>query len=51
MQQGAESKPVRKAQEQRKPGIEEKMKPKPVSVKAVPAKKLQGKTALITGGR
>ena len=50
MQKGAEAKPVRPAQQQRKPGIEEKMKPKPVSSKEIPIKKLQGKTALITGG-
>jgi NAD(P)-dependent dehydrogenase (short-subunit alcohol dehydrogenase family) len=32
------------------PGIEQKMKPKPVSIKSAPAKKLEGKVALITGG-
>ncbi len=50
MQKGGEAKPVRKAQSQEMPGIEGKMKPKPVSIKAVPAKKLEGKVALITGG-
>ncbi len=50
MQKGAEAKPVRPAQQQGKPGIEEKMKPKPLSSKGIPSKKLQGKTALITGG-
>jgi NAD(P)-dependent dehydrogenase (short-subunit alcohol dehydrogenase family) len=50
MQKGGEAKPVRKAQSQQMPGIEGKMKPKPVSIKAVPAKKLEGKVALITGG-
>lgn len=50
MQKGAEAKPVRKAQSQEMPGIEGKMSPKPVSIKAVPAKKLDGKVALITGG-
>ncbi len=50
MQKGAEERPIRKAQQQRMPGIEEKMKPKPISIKAAPEKKLQGKVALITGG-
>ncbi len=50
MQKGAEAKPIRKAQSQRMPGIEQKMKPKPVSIKSAPAKKLEGKVALITGG-
>ncbi|HEY0058417.1 MAG TPA: SDR family oxidoreductase [Flavisolibacter sp.] len=50
MQKGGEAKPVRKAQSQEMPGIEGKMKPKPVSIKAVPTKKLEGKVALITGG-
>jgi NAD(P)-dependent dehydrogenase (short-subunit alcohol dehydrogenase family) len=50
MQKGGAAKKVRKAQSQRMPGIEEKMEPKPVSVKPQQSKKLQGKTALITGG-
>ncbi len=50
MQKGAEAKPIRKAQSQRMPGIESKMIPKPISLKASPEKKLQGKVALITGG-
>jgi NAD(P)-dependent dehydrogenase (short-subunit alcohol dehydrogenase family) len=50
MQKGGESKAVRKPQSQRKPGIEERMKPKPVSDKAGQKNKLDGKTALITGG-
>ncbi|HYD90644.1 MAG TPA: SDR family NAD(P)-dependent oxidoreductase, partial [Flavobacterium sp.] len=50
MQKGGESKKVRKAQSQRMPGIEEKMDPKPVSIKPQPSKKLGGKVALITGG-
>jgi NAD(P)-dependent dehydrogenase (short-subunit alcohol dehydrogenase family) len=50
MQKGAEAKPIRKAQHQRMPGIEEKMDPKPVSIKAAPKKKLAGKVAIITGG-
>jgi len=50
MQKGGEAKKIRKAQSQRMPGIEEKMIPKPVSLKPQPAKKLAGKVALITGG-
>src|SRR5215203_1119132 len=50
MQKGGEAKKVRKAQSQRMPGIEEKMDPKPISVKPQQSKKLQGKIALITGG-
>jgi NAD(P)-dependent dehydrogenase (short-subunit alcohol dehydrogenase family) len=50
MQKGGESKAVRKSQSQRKPGIEERMKPKPVADKAGQKNKLDGKTALITGG-
>lgn len=50
MQKGGESKKVRKPQSQRMPGIEEKMVPKPISLKPQPSKKLEGKVALITGG-
>lgn len=50
MQKGGEAKRVRKPQSQRMPGIEEKMDPKPLSLKPQPAKKLGGKVALITGG-
>jgi NAD(P)-dependent dehydrogenase (short-subunit alcohol dehydrogenase family) len=50
MQKGGAAKKVRKAQSQRMPGIEEKMDPKPVSLKPQQSKKLQGKIALITGG-
>jgi NAD(P)-dependent dehydrogenase (short-subunit alcohol dehydrogenase family) len=50
MQKGGESKKVRPIQSQRMPGIEEKMKPHPLDIKAQPAKKLMGKVALITGG-
>lgn len=50
MQKGGEAKAVRKAQSQRMPGIEEKMQPKPVSIKSTTKKKLEGKVALITGG-
>lgn len=50
MQKGGDPKKVRKAQSQRMPGIEEKMDPKPVSLKPQPSKKLGGKVALITGG-
>jgi NAD(P)-dependent dehydrogenase (short-subunit alcohol dehydrogenase family) len=50
MQKGSKSKPIRKRQTQRMPGIEEKMKPHPIDIKPQPAKKLNGKVALITGG-
>jgi len=50
MQKGGESKKVRKPQSQRMPGIEEKMEPKPISLKPQPSNKLEGKVALITGG-
>lgn len=50
MQKGGKSKKVRKPQSQRMPGIEEKMDPKPVSLKPQSSNKLDGKVALITGG-
>ena len=50
MQKGGETKKIRKPQNQRMPGIEEKMEPKPISLKSKPSKKLEGKVALITGG-
>jgi len=50
MQKGGDSKKVRKAQSQKMPGIQEKMDPKPISLKPQPAEKLGGKVALITGG-
>ena len=50
MQKGGEKKPLRKPQTQRKPGIEEKMKPHPIAIKAETSQKLKGKVALITGG-
>ncbi|GAA4746396.1 SDR family oxidoreductase [Flavisolibacter ginsenosidimutans] len=50
MQKGGKAKKIRKAQSQRMPGIEEKMDPKPLSLKPQPSKKLAGKVALITGG-
>jgi NAD(P)-dependent dehydrogenase (short-subunit alcohol dehydrogenase family) len=50
MQKGSKSRPVRKRQTQRMPGIEEKMKPHPVDIKAQSEKKLNGKVAIITGG-
>jgi NAD(P)-dependent dehydrogenase (short-subunit alcohol dehydrogenase family) len=50
MQKSNPKKEVRQAQQQRKPGIEAKMSPKPVALKAEPNLKLQGKVALITGG-
>ena len=50
MQKGSDPKEVRPPQEQEMPGIEQKMRPKPVSERPEPGKKLQGKVALITGG-
>jgi len=50
MQKGGEAKKVRKPQTQRKPGIEEKMSPKPVAERPEQKNKLQNKVALITGG-
>jgi NAD(P)-dependent dehydrogenase (short-subunit alcohol dehydrogenase family) len=50
MQKGGEKKPLRKAQTQRMPGIEEKMKPHPIDIKPAVSRKLKGKVALITGG-
>lgn len=50
MQKGGESKKVRKPQQQKKPGIEEKMQPHPVDQRPDKQYKLQGKVALITGG-
>lgn len=50
MQKGGKSKQVRPAQEQPMPGIEKKMKPRPVIERPKTDKKLEGKVALITGG-
>ena len=51
MQKGAKKRPVRKPQRQRKPGVESRMKPVPVSATGEPGSgKLQDKIALITGG-
>jgi len=50
MQKAGDAKKLRPQQTQKKPGLEDKMRPKPVSVKARPLKKLSGKVALITGG-
>ncbi|HEX2533885.1 MAG TPA: SDR family oxidoreductase [Chitinophagaceae bacterium] len=50
MQKGNKPEKIRKPQEQDMPGIEEKMTPKPVADRPAPAYKLEGKTALITGG-
>lgn len=50
MQKGGSPKKLRKEQTQQMPGIEQKMNPKPISLKPQPKKKLQGKVALITGG-
>jgi NAD(P)-dependent dehydrogenase (short-subunit alcohol dehydrogenase family) len=50
MQKGGTAKKVRKPQEQKKPGIQEKMQPRPVSDRPEKQNKLQDKVALITGG-
>ena len=50
MQKGGSEKPLRKGQTQRKPGIEERMDPKPVADRYQKDQKLLGKVALITGG-
>ncbi len=50
MQKGGNAKKIRKPQSQRMPGIEQKMDPRPQSVKPRPIKKLKGKVALVTGG-
>ena len=50
MQKGGKPKPIRKPQTQSKPGIEEKMDPKPVADRPEKSNKLQDKVALITGG-
>lgn len=50
MQKGGKARKVRKPQEQSKPGIEEKMKPKPVAERPEVKKKLENKIAFITGG-
>lgn len=50
MQKAGEKKELREPQEQPMPGIEQKMKPKPVSQRPEVQKKLLRKVALITGG-
>lgn len=50
MQKGAEAKKVRKEQTQPMPGLEQKMTPKPQTLRPQSPKKLAGKVALITGG-
>lgn len=50
MQKGGEQKKIRPAQEQKMPGTQQEMKPKPVIEKPKNENKLQGKVALITGG-
>lgn len=50
MQKGGKAKKLRKAQSQQMPGIQQKMDPKPVSLKPQPQQKLKGRVALITGG-
>lgn len=50
MQKGGKSKQIRPAQEQNMPGIQKKMKPKPIIERPKKENKLEGKVALITGG-
>jgi NAD(P)-dependent dehydrogenase (short-subunit alcohol dehydrogenase family) len=52
MQKSKPKKKVRQGIKQRKPGLEERMKPQPVdeSVLHLPGKKFEGKTIFITGG-
>lgn len=50
MQKGAEARKVRKAQTQKMPGLQKKMKPHPQVIAPQPQRKLGGKVALITGG-
>src|SRR5688572_11079904 len=51
MQKGEKEKPIRKKQQQRRPGLEYKMKPQQVAKKDSPlSEKLKGKVALVTGG-
>ena len=50
MQKGGKPKKQRPAQEQKMPGVEKEMKPKPVIERPKEENKLKNKTALITGG-
>ena len=51
MQKGGKKRPLRKPQQQSKPGLESKMTPEPVAEKPQPGSgKLKDKIALITGG-
>src|ERR1700716_1097770 len=50
MQKTNPKKKIRKPQSQRKPGIEQKMDPRPIADLPRPGKLLQNKVALITGG-
>ena len=50
MQKANPKKEVRPRQQQRMPGIEGKMKPRPVAMKPESGRKLEGKVAVITGG-
>ena len=50
MQKGGKTKPIRPEQEQKMPGTQQKMKPKPVIERPKNENKLEGKVALITGG-
>ncbi len=50
MQKGGTAKKIRPPQKQNKPGIEQKMSPKPIADRPESKNKLEGKIALITGG-
>lgn len=50
MQKGGNAKQVRPEQEQKMPGVQQKMIPKPVIERPKEENKLEGKAALITGG-
>jgi len=51
MQKAGKKRPLRKAQSQKRPGLESKMVPEPIAEKPErPAGKLKNKVALITGG-
>lgn len=50
MQKGGSPKTIRKPQTQPKPGIEQKMEPRPVDDRPGQERKLENKVALITGG-
>src|SRR5436305_3217284 len=50
MQKGGKVKPIRKPQQQGKPGSQQEMQPAPVMDRPEKTNKLEGKIAIITGG-